>query len=308
MAEKDFAKAYFYDSQTGTVWTKPVAVSEVRASKGMPGGHSSLSANGETGGILWTSYAQDDGQWAQVHGNFCAFDALTLQEIWHDPEDVSNPSWFAKFNPPTVTHGRVFRPCFAQYHAPPAPPPAGEAPTVVSGGKVIVYGISIHLNLPHHKRSRPPPDESASIEAKWRSHRGSAIMRQPDGPEYPLADGRGRRRDFVGVVVSPMQGISLRNLPLGGSCDNPPTEWVEIATSVFWSPETGAHLVTAEIRDEYLRRGHADGELGYPISDETDLKHDRGRVSYFERGYIIWSSETGPIAHLFPSPDHDNPN
>jgi uncharacterized protein with LGFP repeats len=68
--------------------------------------------------------------------------------------------------------------------------------------------------------------------------------------------------------------------------------------SLFWSESTGAHVVMGDIRDEYLRHGGPEGQLGYPISDETNTPDGFGRVSYFEHGEIVWSHRSGAHVRL----------
>ena len=70
-----------------------------------------------------------------VQGHLVAFDAMTLKELWRDPQLER----FAKFNPPTIADGKVFRPVFAKYDSKnqgDAPIPDPRAP-----GKVVVYGL-----------------------------------------------------------------------------------------------------------------------------------------------------------------------
>jgi hypothetical protein len=124
MAEKDFLKAFRYDPAARTVEQHPALTGSVRPPNGMPGGFSSISANGDRDGIIWTSLPNADGQWTKVPGTLVAFDATTLAELWRDPV----PESFAKFCPPTVADGKVIRATFASdvHH--------GVA------GKIIVYG------------------------------------------------------------------------------------------------------------------------------------------------------------------------
>jgi LGFP repeat len=297
----------------------------------MPGGHSSLSANGDQDGIIWTIFPDkgvenglDYGQYLPVTGKLYAFDAMHLGATpWQD----SVPEWFAKFNPPTIADGKVFRPCFAKYEDI-RTYDAEEKKVIDTGvaphwrpdtdGKVVVYGLrqwkpperpglwELIIGLIDDSFGKiigrggvkpgPPPPFSA-IEAKWRSYGG--ILAAPAGPERGLGDDRGgRRRDFVGAITTPEHRFSVRDLPPGGSCDDPPTESVAVASSIFWSPETGAHIVSGEIRDQYLAGGGPTGELGYPLSDEADSADGLGRISYFENGYIIWTRDHGPQVRL----------
>lgn len=128
MPEKDFLRA-FKAYPNGNV--EPAVTTErsgIRSPDGMPGAFLSLSANGGRNGIVWASFARSDEVHAdtthgQVHGRLFAFDALTLEDLWCDP---SQNVAFAKFVPPTVAGGKVFRAAYQD--------------------EVIVYG-----QLPHRR-------------------------------------------------------------------------------------------------------------------------------------------------------------
>jgi hypothetical protein len=67
---------------------------------------------------------------------------------------------------------------------------------------------------------------------------------------------------------------------------------------VFWTPETQAHVVYGGIFAHYWQKGHCQGPLGYPKSDEEALSgmfHGDGadRVSFFENGAIWWDAQSG---------------
>jgi hypothetical protein len=109
MPEKDYIRAFAYNAGTGALSTSPAALSTVRAPDGMPGGALSLSANGNTDGIIWAIIPKSDGQWKNVPGALVALDATSLHELWRDDDDIG----FAKFNPPTIAGVKVFRPTFA---------------------------------------------------------------------------------------------------------------------------------------------------------------------------------------------------
>ena len=88
----------------------------IRSADGMPGAALSLSANGNHDGIVWASLpiqnskdaSTTDGNLArspQFRGRLMAFDALTLKLLWSANDTVA----FAKFVPPTIGQGKVFR-------------------------------------------------------------------------------------------------------------------------------------------------------------------------------------------------------
>ena len=109
MPEKDYLRAFSYNSNTGILSTTPSTVGAVRSPDGMPGAALSLSANGATNGIIWAQVPKFDGQWVIVPGSLVAFDAVTLNELWSDDDDIAYPT----FTPVTVAGGKVFRPTFA---------------------------------------------------------------------------------------------------------------------------------------------------------------------------------------------------
>jgi hypothetical protein len=521
MPEKDYLKAYLYDNGTVRHGAGPAAKATVRPGPGMPGGHSSVSANGARDGIVWTIRPMQDATAdPRATGILHAFDGLTLAELWNDPQ----PELFAKFNPPTIADGKVFRPVFAQYLIPAPPvfdhatqqvaavsrgpgnldlfvigfdnrvwttfwndqvgwnpgdwfplpgravfdhekqqlaavsrgpgnldvfvigfdnrvwttfwndqtgwdrnpdgqvnpeghffplpgravfdherqqlaavsrgpenldvfvigfdnhvwttfwneqdgwgagpnghffplpgravfdhekqqlaaasrgpenldvfvigfdnrvwttfwndqtgwdrnpdgqvnpdghffpvgPPFGPAPVYQAPGKIIVYGA-----LPQHSLAKVGATEQTP---RWTirelverlGHRG--VLARPLGEEFELGDERGgRRRDFKGTVTSRRQRVSVRGVAelSTPTFHHPSRNGVDVTASVFWSKETGAHIVIGEIRDAYLRQGGPSGKLGYPIASETDTDDLRGRVSRFEHGEIVWDPRTG---------------
>jgi hypothetical protein len=60
MTEKDFLKAFTYDLRTHRVPEQPRMTARLRPPDCMPGGFSSLSADGDADGIVWTSLATAD--------------------------------------------------------------------------------------------------------------------------------------------------------------------------------------------------------------------------------------------------------
>ncbi|GGN75206.1 LGFP repeat-containing protein [Nocardia rhizosphaerihabitans] len=56
--------------------------------------------------------------------------------------------------------------------------------------------------------------------------------------------------------------------------------------TIYWSKDSGAHIVWGEIREAWEDEGGANGPLGYPISDEKDITG--GKQSDFTGGTIVW--------------------
>lgn len=286
MPEKDFLRSYKFDHGTHTLDTVVSAVSKVRSPDGMPGSHLSLSANGAANGIIWASVPKMDGQWNIVPGMLMAFDALTLAELWRDDDNIA----FAKFTPPTVAGGKVFRPTFA--------------------GKLIVYGLR---NFPEIN-----PVPCYGIDQKYQNY-GATDGMLGDGTSQELPIAGGRFRHFQGGSIYWTSSTCAHEVQ-----DQIRDKWAEIGWerstlgfpttdetvtpdgigrfnhfqggSIYWSPKTGAHEVHGAIRDEWARLGWERSALGYPISDETNQVNGNGTFNLFEHGTILWFRSSSSIA------------
>jgi hypothetical protein len=110
--EADFLKAYRFEGER--LIPAPVAKGAV-GSKGSPGGALTVSADGKKAGtgIVWAtltvSRSADHGN---APGVLRAFDAESLQELWHSEMVAKRDrlGTLVKFNPPTVIAGRVYVP------------------------------------------------------------------------------------------------------------------------------------------------------------------------------------------------------
>jgi LGFP repeat/PAN domain len=323
MPEKDYLAGFNYDPSAGTLDlsrdSPNTYFSTVRAPDGMPGGAISLSANGSGAGIIWASIPKYDGQTQNVPGRLVAFRATpqpgttTLDELWRDDDDIG----FAKFNPPTIAGGKVFRPTFAD--------------------KLIVYGL-------YPPDSPAPSPRCYTIDQVYENFSrengflGNALVSIGPGSPTPRfvthREYQGGAIDWTSqtcghevhgllipwhAVADPTKGIYAEWKALGlssGFLGHPVTD--ETATpdgigrynhfqngSIYWSPTTGAHEVHGAIRSEWARRGWEQSSLGYPISDETDDPDGNGRVSVFEHGAIHWDRVKGTT---FVKPDQIDTN
>ncbi|WP_019855978.1 hypothetical protein [Actinopolyspora mortivallis] len=68
--------------------------------------------------------------------------------------------------------------------------------------------------------------------------------------------------------------------------------------SIYWTEQTGAHLVQGLIREKWAATGWERGPMGYPLTDELADKDDIGRFNLFtgvdgNPAGILWSPETG---------------
>ncbi len=172
--ENDFLRAFTFNQTTQLLNAAPFAMSTMTApetnNKGaMPGGFLSLSANGNSNGIIWAStpYSGDSSQ-ATVEGVLHAFDANTLRELWNDKinearDEIGN---FAKFVPPTVANGKVFVPNFGALKSPDG------------SGSLNVYGLIAGGS------SQPPLVADGTYEIISR-HSGMAV----DDPNFSQTAG-----------------------------------------------------------------------------------------------------------------------
>ncbi|MFJ2834577.1 MULTISPECIES: LGFP repeat-containing protein [Nocardia] len=57
--------------------------------------------------------------------------------------------------------------------------------------------------------------------------------------------------------------------------------------TIYWSSDSGAHIVWGDIRETWEDEGGANGPLGYPTTDETNTANG-GKQSEFTGGTIVW--------------------
>jgi hypothetical protein len=285
MPEKDYLRAFRVDRATHQIETAAMKVGALRSPDGMPGSPLSFSANGSNGGIVWASVPKGDGQWQLVPGMLVAFDALTLQEIWRDDDNIA----FPKFNPPTIAGGKVFRPTFAN--------------------KLVVYGL----------RSSAAPAPCYNIAGKYQNYAGAdGNLGASTSAESGAPDGVGRFQHFQGgsIYFTPStcahevegsihaewSAIGWEKSPLGYPVTDETTTPDGIGRynhfqsgSVYWTPYTGAHEVHGSIRAQWSSMGWELSSLGYPLSDETDEVDGSGRFNVFEHGSIHWNAKTSAV-------------
>lgn len=157
------------------------------------------------------------------------------------------------------------------------------------------------------------------IYAKWAAMGAErSPLGYPKSDELDAGDGRGRFSYFqAGVIAWTPQtganavygGIGAKWLAAGGILgfgypvtDELPTpdgrgryNHFENGKSIYWTPQTGAHIIYGGIRGLWASMGWERSWLGYPVSDEMDVSGG-GRINYFERGVIFWSPQSGARA------------
>src|SRR5258708_23127857 len=285
MPEKDFLKGFRYDLGTKKVTEAPALTATGLLAKpptdGMPGGYSSLSANGAKNGIVWTSLPNGDAQWNLQPGRLAAFDALSLKQIWSDPDSYM----FTKAVPPTIADGKVVR-ATASVRV--------GAPTA-DYRLVAVYGFANAAGAGARPGPFPGIGQSAracyTIQEKYANYGGSlGILGTPTGPENRLND-QSAHQEFRGQIFgmtsnsSSIQDIPHAPMP---TCSLPVGKFTEIQSTIYWTKRTCANVVQGEIRDYWLKLGGPKSKLGYPTADETNTPDHRGRMSRFEHGEIWW--------------------
>jgi hypothetical protein len=70
--------------------------------------------------------------------------------------------------------------------------------------------------------------------------------------------------------------------------------------SIYYSPQTGAHLVYGMIRAKWASMGWERGSLGYPTSDEVSYGTTALRVSRFEGGSLVWNGNDALYVRRVP--------
>ncbi len=296
MAGRDHLKSFRYDLQARRLDAQPFAVSAVRGVEGMSGGFAALSADGGRDAILWVSMPLGDPQWQNVPGRLAAFDPLALRELWRD----DGGELFAKFTPPTIADGRVVR--------------------ATLSGRVVIYGprrqaphgwlASARAALAAAFQSDPfvppAPTGRAAVDEKYRLAGGeTGFLGAPSFDARPVQDrAQGWYQDYRGVIVGAVPStISARHLAAGTPPAPGHRPWSGLGTpfvsSIYWSAATGAHIVTAGIRQAWLDAGGTTGVLGYPTTDESPLDSG-GRTVEFQRGRISWTLAGGATVDRRP--------
>ena len=94
----------------------------------------------------------------------------------------------------------------------------------------------------------------------------SQTLGMPAGNEQAVSDGRGRYRMYE-------------------------------KGAIYYTPQTGAHVVQGPVGDRWRSLGAERSELGYPTSDEFSTP-DGHHLMRFEHGCIIWNQRDVPMVEI----------
>jgi len=162
---------------------------------------------------------------------------------------------------------------------------------------VIVYGL---LPKAGQARFAAPPALTGiqAIQAIYKRSGGQyGVLGNPAGDPRQL-EGGVWSQDFTSRL--PIHGFTVVSVhpnpaAMTMSCSHPPapSAYTTVESSVYWSQQTGAHIVSGEIRQFWLKQGGPRGPLGLPTSDEMPSRDGSGRISHFEHGDITWHYDKG---------------
>ncbi|MGW6335784.1 LGFP repeat-containing protein [Nocardia rhamnosiphila] len=122
------------------------------------------------------------------------------------------------------------------------------------------------------------PDEDPNADA------GETRVQTPDGKEVAVKGSIYQKYTEAGGPTGPL-GMPEGEEQVagdGGRYQN------FTGGTIFFSKDTGAHIVWGDIREAWEANGGADGPLGFPTSDEETTPE--GKKSEFEGGTITWNS------------------
>jgi hypothetical protein len=157
------------------------------------------------------------------------------------------------------------------------------------------------------------PATKASIESFQTAHLGFAdAIVDPGDITFQRLRGIDRgaehdaslRLDVLDVTrqwdISWRQSVALRDTAdrLGTVVSYP---YGDSFLDVYSHRTFGTWEVYGAIRESYAQLGNDGGVLGNPISGERDKVPAPGRVSWFERGRIVWTPDAGAVAFPFES-------
>ncbi|TRW84871.1 hypothetical protein FK535_10340 [Mycolicibacterium sp. 018/SC-01/001] len=202
-----------------------------------------------------------------------------------------------------------------------------------------LLGVAAALLLSPVAAAQPDVDAGNAITATWQATGGdTGPLGSPAGGVYPI--GAGFAQDFASgkVFFTPatgahvMQGAILDKYEsLGGPADSdlgfptidegpgraPDSRNSTFSASdnpvIFWTPDTGAHVVRGPINAAWDKLGGSSGVLGVPAEDETydgpvvSQKFTGGQISYDARAKKFTTDPTDLAGQLSDVSVPDDP-
>ncbi|MHA7262579.1 GDSL-type esterase/lipase family protein [Arthrobacter sp. TMN-37] len=175
------------------------------------------------------------------------------------------------------------------------PPAQAVVARAVAVPMVVVAGYTVDgltynkWNANRAKLGNPTSRKSCDAAGcAQRFQRGHILWSQKTGALIVLNSAIGSRysaagwtRGFLGFPTGDEYGLSIR----GGAVQTFQNGFV------YWSPATGARVVTGAIRSYYAANQYERGFLGYPRSEEVVVPN--GVRQDFEGGKVYWSRSSG---------------
>jgi len=197
--------------------------------------------------------------------------------------------------------------------------------TAAIGRAACLFAVVTALVCAPVAGATPESDADAAITAAWEATGGAAgPLGPPTGGVYPVGVGFGRDYARGRMFYTPdtgahfIQGAILEKYEsLGGPADSdlgfptidespgrvgPDSRNVIFSAGdnpvIFWTPDTGAHVVRGAINAAWDRLGGSSGPLGVPAEDEVF----RGNVvsQKFTGGELSWNRRTGEFTTVPP--------
>jgi hypothetical protein len=142
--------------------------------------------------------------------------------------------------------------------------------TFIRGTSVVILaavalGVPTTYAIPAESDCAQPLPAEGPILDKYREERAgeNSSLRCPLGPVTATAVGRGQFVKFETIV---------KRYPA----------WI------YWSQDTGAHIVFGEIGEKWMAVNSEAGQLGFPTSDEMWNPDRVGRRQEFQGGLLYW--------------------
>jgi hypothetical protein len=199
----DYMRVYSFNGSTFNTTPKYELSTQAFAH---PGGTLSLSANGNSNGILWaatnTAYGADGwGAWHYtVPGILYAYNASNMNLLWTSQQDAARDSCnnYAKFTAPTIANGKVYLASFGTaISASGQLCVYGQLPTgnLIQNGTYVLVGVNSGTALENPNSSTTPGEDmeiynlNNSTDQQWTvTNLGSNVITLTNGASGMLLD------------------------------------------------------------------------------------------------------------------------